>query len=44
MSTPETYSMLINGEWVAASDGATFPTSNPATAASMPRYPALGAT
>ena len=31
MSTPETHSMLINGEWVAASDGATFPTSNPAT-------------
>ncbi|MCV2872492.1 aldehyde dehydrogenase [Defluviimonas sp. WL0050] len=39
MSDIKTYQMLIDGEWVAASDGKTFDSVNPATGAVWARIP-----
>ena len=37
--THQAYQMLINGEWVDASDGATFESMNPATGAAWATFP-----
>jgi len=39
----QSYSMLINGDWVAASDGGTFDSVNPATGDVWARFPAATA-
>lgn len=40
MTEIQSYNMLINGEWVAASDGCTFDSVNPATGEVWARFPA----
>jgi acyl-CoA reductase-like NAD-dependent aldehyde dehydrogenase len=37
--TMKTYKMLIDGEWVSAADGATFPSANPATGENWAQIP-----
>lgn len=39
----KTYKMLIDGDWVAASDGGTFPSLNPATGQNWARIPEASA-
>ena len=43
MADIQSYNMLINGEWVAASDGATFDSINPATGEVWARFPSASA-
>ena len=40
MSDIVSYDMLINGQWVQASDGATFDSRNPSNGAVWARFPA----